>query len=134
MFTPMQHINANRELRKLAALISDGRFSGTSYGAAIGHVTPEALKGGGIGLLQTGDLLHIQLSSRRVDLLDPGALVSGRLAPWDIDLADARCDLGVERRGRMIERQSHLSAINRLRDVTDAGRGVVPLIVAAQAG
>jgi dihydroxyacid dehydratase/phosphogluconate dehydratase len=133
MFTPMQHINANRELRKLTALISDGRFSGTSYGAAIGHVTPEALTGGGIGLLQTGDLLHIQLSGRRVDLLDPGAFVSGRLVPWDVDLAEARRDLGVERRERMLERQRQVSAINRLRDVTDASRGVVPLIVAAQA-
>ena len=133
MFTSMQHINTNRELRKLTALISDGRFSGTSYGAAIGHVTPEALAGGGIGLLQTGDLLHIQLSGRRVDLLDLGAFVSGRLVPWDIDLANARCDLGVERRERMLERQRQICAINYLRDVTDAGRGVVPLIVAAQA-
>jgi dihydroxy-acid dehydratase len=132
MFTPMQHINANRELRKLTALISDGRFSGTSYGAAIGHVTPEALKGGGIGLLQTGDLLHISLSVRRVDLLDPGAFASGHLVPWDVDLADARRDLGVERRRRMLERQGQVSAINRLRDVTDASRGVVPLVVAAQ--
>lgn len=134
MFTPMQHINTNRELRKLTALISDGRFSGTSYGAAIGHVTPEALTGGGIGLLQTGDLMHIQLSGRRVDLLDPDAFVSGRLVPWDIDLADVRCDLGVERRERMLERQLQICAINRMRDVTDAGRGVVPLVVSAQAG
>jgi dihydroxy-acid dehydratase len=133
MFTPMQHINANRELRKLTALISDGRFSGTSYGAAIGHVTPEALTGGGIGLLQTGNLLHIQLSGCRVDLLDPGAFLSGRLIPWDVDPADARCDLGVERRKRMLDRQRQVSAINRLRDVTDASRGVVPLVVAAQA-
>jgi dihydroxy-acid dehydratase len=131
MFAPMQHINANRALRKLAALISDGRFSGTSYGAAIGHVTPEALTGGGIGLLQTGDLLHIQLSGCRVDLLDPGALVSGSLLPWGIDLAEARRDLGVERRKRMVERQSRVSAINRLRNVSDASRGIVPLIVAA---
>ena len=56
MFTPMQHINANRALRKLAALISDGRYSGTTCGAAIGHVTPEAINGGCIGLLETGDL------------------------------------------------------------------------------
>jgi dihydroxyacid dehydratase/phosphogluconate dehydratase len=133
MFTPMQHINTNRELRKLAALISDGRYSGTSYGAAIGHVTPEALQGGGIGLLQTGDLLHIQLSGRRVDLLDPRAFVSGRLVGWDIDLAAARRDLGDQRRERMLERQHRVAATNRLHGVTDASRGVVPLAVAAQA-
>ena len=39
MFTPMQHINANRRLKKLAMIITDGRYSGVSYGAAIGHVT-----------------------------------------------------------------------------------------------
>jgi dihydroxy-acid dehydratase len=133
MFTPMQHINANRELRKLAALISDGRYSGTSYGAAIGHVTPEALQGGGIGLLQTGDLLHLRLSDCRVDLLDPQAFVAGRLVPWSIDLAAARCDLGSERRERILERQHQVAASNRLHGVTDASRGVVPLVVAAQA-
>jgi dihydroxy-acid dehydratase len=71
MFTPMQHINANRALHKLAALISDGRYSGVTYSAAIGHVTPEALRGSGIGFLETGDLLRLQLTDRRVDLLDP---------------------------------------------------------------
>jgi dihydroxy-acid dehydratase len=131
MFTPMQHINANRALRKLTALISDGRFSGTSYGAAIGHVTPEAFNGGAIGLLRTGDLLHIQLAGRRVDLLDPDVFASGRLVPWEIDL-DARRDLGIERRTRMLERQRRICANNRLRAVTDASRGVVPLVVAEQ--
>jgi dihydroxy-acid dehydratase len=133
MFTPMQHINANRALRKLAALISDGRYSGVTYGAAIGHVTPEALKGGGIGFLETGDLLHLQLSDRRVDLLDPEAFVDGRLVPWDVDLSVVRRSLGDERRARLLERQRRIAATNRLRDVTDAGRGIVPLVVAEQA-
>nr|WP_236927491.1 dihydroxy-acid dehydratase [Geobacillus thermodenitrificans] len=47
MFTPMQHINANRQLKRLATLISDGRYSGVTYGAAIGHMTPEAIRGEG---------------------------------------------------------------------------------------
>ncbi|KJE26933.1 dehydratase family protein [Geobacillus kaustophilus] len=46
MFTPMQHINANRQLKRIATLISDGRYSGVTYGAAIGHMTPEAIRGG----------------------------------------------------------------------------------------
>ncbi len=130
MFTPMQHINANRKLRKLTALISDGRYSGVTYGAAIGHVTPEAFNGGGIGLLQTGDLLHLQLARRRIDLLDPKAFEGGRLVYADVHAEAWRKELASDRRARMLERQRRVAATNRLRDVTDAGRGVVPLAVA----
>jgi len=56
MFTPVRHINASRALHRIVSLISDGRYSGTTWGAAIGHVTPEAPNGGWIGLLDTGDL------------------------------------------------------------------------------
>jgi len=137
MFTPMQHINANRELRKLSVLISDGRYSGVTYGAAIGHVTPEALNGGGIGLLQTGDLLHIQLSKRRIDLIDPQAFMeqpTGRLAPhWEVDLHELRSELGAARRQRILERRRRVAATNRLHDVTNASRGVVPLTIAEEA-
>jgi dihydroxyacid dehydratase/phosphogluconate dehydratase len=133
MFTPMQHINANRELRRLVTLISDGRYSGVTYGAAIGHVTPEALNGGGIGLLETGDLLHIQLAGRHIDLLDPAAFVAGRPLPWAVDLSDLRRALGDERCRRMVERRRQIAATNRLQGVTDASRGVVPLVVAEEA-
>lgn len=70
MFTPMHHINNNSQLRKLAILLSDGRFSGVTYGAAIGHMTPEAYKGGHLLFLKTGDMLRLQLSVKRVELLD----------------------------------------------------------------
>jgi dihydroxy-acid dehydratase len=133
MFTTMQHINTNREQRKLITLISDGRYSGTSYGAAIGHVTPEAFDGGGIGLLQTGDLLHIQLTGRRIDLLDPDAFDEGQLTPWEADLGHLRRALGEERRQRMQERRQQIAATNRLHDVTDASRGVVPICIAEEA-
>jgi dihydroxyacid dehydratase/phosphogluconate dehydratase len=133
MFTPMQRINSNHGLRKLTVLLSDGRFSGVTYGAAIGHVTPEALKCGGIGLLKTGDLLHLGLSERRVNLIDPHAFADGRLEIWDVDLAQLRADLGMERRKLMLERQRRVAATNWLCDVTDASRGVVPRIVAEAA-
>ncbi|MEI2472569.1 dihydroxy-acid dehydratase, partial [Peribacillus frigoritolerans] len=70
MFTPMQHINANRVMKKIATIISDGRYSGVTYGAAIGHMTPEAYEGGGIGLLKSGDVIHLQLRDRRIDFVD----------------------------------------------------------------
>jgi len=133
MFTPMQHINANRELRKLTVLVSDGRYSGVTYGAAIGHVTPEALDGGAIGLLQTGDLLHIQLSKLRVDIIDPDVLDRDGLQPRSDEWMQQREDLGRDRRQRILERRRQIAATNRLMDVTDASRGVVPRIVAAEA-
>jgi len=133
MFTSMQHINANRELRQVTVLISDGRYSGVTYGAAIGHVTPEALNGGAIGLLQTGDLLHIQLSDRRVDLIDPAAFEAGQIQLWSGALAEDRKALGLERRERILARRSQIAASNRMMAVTDASRGVVPLAVAEEA-
>jgi len=52
---------------KTVALITDGRFSGASRGASIGHVCPEAAMGGEIGLLKEGDMIHIDI---------PGAVIS----------------------------------------------------------
>ena len=133
MFTPMQHINANRELRRLVTLISDGRYSGVTYGAAIGHVTPEAVKGGGILYLRTGDIVHLALGKGRIDLLDLASLRSGRLAPYPNDLATERADLGRERTERILERRRLIAASNRLTSVTDAAHGVVPLGIAQEA-
>lgn len=130
MFTPMQHINANLRLRRLATLLSDGRFSGVTYGAAIGHVTPEAFRGGRIGLLETGDLVHIRLRKRRLDLIDPHAFEEqGEIRPWEIDLRALRSNLAEARYRRMQERLCQIAAPNRLRNVTDASKGVIPLVV-----
>src|SRR5690606_29198444 len=79
MFTSMQHINANRKLKRLATLISDGRYSGVTYGAAIGHMTPEAMEDGGILYLQTGDLLYLDLRGGNIQFIDEQALRSGIL-------------------------------------------------------
>lgn len=51
------------------ALITDGRFSGASRGAAIGHVCPEAAAGGPIGLLRDGDIISIDINHHRLDVL-----------------------------------------------------------------
>ncbi len=50
------------------ALITDGRFSGASHGFVIGHVSPEAARGGPIGLVQTGDIVTIDAEARRIDV------------------------------------------------------------------
>ncbi|NLJ15608.1 MAG: dihydroxy-acid dehydratase [Clostridiales bacterium] len=51
------------------ALITDGRFSGASRGAAVGHVSPEAIEGGLIAYVETGDEIHIDIPNRSIQLL-----------------------------------------------------------------
>jgi len=50
------------------ALITDGRFSGASYGFVIGHVAPEAAHGGPIGMICEGDVIKIDIPERRIDV------------------------------------------------------------------
>ncbi|MCL6633827.1 MAG: dihydroxy-acid dehydratase [Alicyclobacillus herbarius] len=129
MFTPMQHINANRALQKLSVLLSDGRYSGVTYGAAIGHVTPEAIRGGGILYLRTGDVVQLGFRRRRIDLLDSQALREGRVQVAAGDWQADRQTLAQERKARMLTRRRRVSAANRLTHCTDAAHGVVPLEV-----
>ncbi|HOB21497.1 MAG TPA: dihydroxy-acid dehydratase, partial [Bacillota bacterium] len=56
-------------LDKDVALITDGRFSGATRGAAIGHVSPEAARGGPIALVQEGDLIEIDIPNKKLELL-----------------------------------------------------------------
>lgn len=55
-------------LGKDVALLTDGRFSGGTNGAAIGHISPEAADGGPIGLVQDGDVIHIDIPGRKLEL------------------------------------------------------------------
>lgn len=59
---------AGMGLDKYVALITDGRFSGASRGAAIGHVSPEAREGGPIGLIQNGDIIKIDIPARHISV------------------------------------------------------------------
>ncbi len=67
MLTPTSAI-VGMGLDKEVALITDGRFSGGTRGAAIGHVSPEAAAGGPIGLIKEGDIIEINLPERRLEL------------------------------------------------------------------
>lgn len=60
------------------ALITDGRFSGATRGAAIGHVSPEAAVGGPIGLVEEGDEISINIPEKRLDLLVPDEVLEER--------------------------------------------------------
>lgn len=65
------------------ALITDGRFSGVSHGILIGHICPEAAKGGPIGIVQEGDTIVINPQTRTLDLAVDEAEMAQRLASWD---------------------------------------------------
>ncbi|MBQ6401546.1 MAG: dihydroxy-acid dehydratase [Firmicutes bacterium] len=67
---------AGMKLDKTVALITDGRFSGASRGASIGHVCPEAASGGNIGLLKEGDIIDIDI---------PGASINARVSDEEFD-------------------------------------------------
>lgn len=58
---------AGMKLDKDVALITDGRFSGASRGASIGHVCPEAATGGEIGLLKDGDIINIDIPNKQIN-------------------------------------------------------------------
>jgi dihydroxy-acid dehydratase len=133
MMTPMQHINAHRQLKRLTTLISDGRYSGVTYGAAIGHVTPEAFHNGRLLYLQDGDLLHLQFRQKRIDLLDPAKFELGMLSPFTGDLGKERSVLGLSRMEKLRKRQKWVAASNRMRDCSNASRGVVPMGVVLEA-
>jgi dihydroxy-acid dehydratase len=65
-----------------AALITDGRFSGGTHGFCIGHVAPEAVDGGPIGLVQEGDRIVIDIVEHTIDLLVDDAELERRRANW----------------------------------------------------
>ncbi len=64
------------------ALITDGRFSGATRGAAIGHVSPEAAAGGPIALVREGDVISIDIDAGRLELEVPEAELAVRRAAW----------------------------------------------------
>lgn len=68
MLSPTSYI-VGMGLGDKVALITDGRFSGGTSGACIGHVSPEAAEGGPIGLLKEGDRLRIDFPNRKIDIL-----------------------------------------------------------------
>lgn len=73
---------AGMGLDKDVALITDGRFSGASRGASIGHVSPEAMEGGMIAVLRDGDIISINIPEGRLDAEVPEEELKCRMADW----------------------------------------------------
>ncbi|MDD2373279.1 MAG: dihydroxy-acid dehydratase [Syntrophomonadaceae bacterium] len=83
MLTPTAAI-AGIGLDKEVALITDGRFSGATRGASIGHVSPEAAAGGIIALIEEGDLIRIDIPACRLDLMVDAEILEKRQARWKV--------------------------------------------------
>lgn len=81
MLNPTSAI-AGMGLGSSVALITDGRFSGASRGASIGHVSPEAAVGGPIALVEEGDIIKIDINSTSITLDVPDEVLAERKAAW----------------------------------------------------
>ncbi|MGB0344031.1 MAG: dihydroxy-acid dehydratase [Coraliomargarita sp.] len=81
MLSPTSAV-AGRDLIKEVALITDGRFSGGSHGFDVGHITPEAAKGGPIGIVRDGDTIEIDAVKNTIDLCIEPAEYDARMAAF----------------------------------------------------
>ena len=81
MLSPTSAV-AGRGLIKEVALITDGRFSGGSHGFDVGHITPEAAKGGPIGIVKDGDIIEIDAVKNTINVLIDDTEYDARMAAF----------------------------------------------------
>ena len=81
MLTPTSAI-AGMKLDSHVALLTDGRFSGGTRGAAIGHISPEAMQKGLIAIVQEGDLIAINIPAKTLTLKVSDSEIQDRLSKW----------------------------------------------------
>jgi dihydroxy-acid dehydratase len=81
MLTPTATL-AGLGLDNTVALVTDGRFSGASRGASIGHISPEAASGGVIGLVEENDLIVIDIPNNKLELQVDENVLAKRKANW----------------------------------------------------
>lgn len=81
MLSPTSAI-AGMGLDKDVALLTDGRFSGATRGASIGHISPEAMEGGPIAVVNEGDLISINIPEGRLDIMISQQELKERLEKW----------------------------------------------------
>ena len=81
MLAPTSYIMGSG-LGEQVALVTDGRFSGGTRGACVGHVSPEAAAGGPIALLQNGDIIAIDIPNGKIDVRLPDDVLAQRCKQW----------------------------------------------------
>ncbi|MGM0502730.1 MAG: dihydroxy-acid dehydratase, partial [Bacillota bacterium] len=82
MLTPTSAV-AGAGLDKEVALITDGRFSGATRGASIGHVSPEAMEGGAIAIIEEGDIIEIDIPNGKLNVQLSDEEIAQRLEEWE---------------------------------------------------
>jgi dihydroxy-acid dehydratase len=82
MLTPTSAV-AGAGLDKEVALITDGRFSGATRGASIGHVSPEAMQGGEIAIIEEGDIIEIDIPNGKLNVQLSDEEIADRLEEWE---------------------------------------------------
>ena len=117
MLYPTSYLKS-KGLGKACALITDGRFSGGTSGLSIGHCSPEAAAGGGIGLVEEGDLIEIDIPGRRI-----GVVVGEEEMARRREAMEARGDSAWKPVGRERQVSTALQAYAAL--TTSAARGAV---------
>src|SRR6201987_3525237 len=120
MFYPTSYLKS-KGLGKACALVTDGRFSGGSFGLSIGHVSPEAAEGGLIGRVQDGDRIEIDIPSRSIHLAVNEAELKRRREAMEAKGAEA---WKPAKRARMVS--TALKAYAAL--TTSASRGAVRVV------
>ena len=85
------------------ALITDGRFSGATHGFMVAHVAPEAVRGGPIAALQTGDEVTIDVDSGRLDVALPDDEIAARVAAYERPpRADEHIDVAIQKYAKLV--------------------------------
>jgi dihydroxy-acid dehydratase len=116
MLYPTSYLKS-QGLGKACALLTDGRFSGGTSGLSIGHVSPEAAAGGAIGLVEAGDIIHIDIPNRSINV---------KLS--DSELADRRA--AMEAKGNLAWKPTEI----RPRKVTASLKAYAMLATSADKG
>ena len=104
------------------AMVTDGRYSGATRGPCIGHVSPEAIEGGPIGLVQEGDIISIDIPKRRLELEVAAEEIERRRRKWEPPRAKA-----LSRLSRSLFPSGFLGGPGS-RDLPRIGRGKPPVI------
>ncbi|MBQ1406667.1 MAG: dihydroxy-acid dehydratase [Eubacterium sp.] len=84
------------------AIVTDGRFSGATHGAAIGHVSPEAAEGGLLAFVEDGDIIDIDLPNGQVNLLVDEAVIEERKKNWNPPTPDVKKGSYIDRYARQV--------------------------------
>jgi dihydroxyacid dehydratase/phosphogluconate dehydratase len=108
MFYPSEYLNRDVLLRYTAVLFTDGRYSGATYGPCIGHCSPEAFEGGGIGAIETGDWIYLNFDRSEINVLDRKRLLFRKEIKYPLILMSEKKILSrpwIKRRIKEIEKK-----------------------------